>query len=64
MAAHTKKHEPEGFVGKNPGIVSAIFAILVAAGFIGLLIAGSGDHAGHGSPTGQHSSTPAAGGHH
>lgn len=60
MAAHSKKHEPEGFVGKHPGIVAALFAIAVAAGFIALLIAGSGDHGGgHGAPAGQHGSAPA-----
>jgi hypothetical protein len=57
MAAHSKKHEPEGFVGKHPGIIAALFAIAVAAGFIGALMAGA--DGGHGAPAGQHGSAPA-----
>ncbi len=55
--------ESKGFVANNPGWIGTIFAILVAAGFLGALYQSSQSHHGpapHGSPASSAPHAPAA----
>jgi len=48
-----------GFVSNNPGIIAAVTAVVIAVGFVLLLVQSAGDH--HGAPA--HGGAPAAAHH-
>jgi hypothetical protein len=61
-APHPSHKQPEGFVARHPALIGTLFAIAVAAGFLGLLINSAGEHhegGGHGAAPGAHSAAPA-----
>lgn len=58
---HTAKQD-HGFVGNHPGLIAALFAIVVTAGFLFALYSSAQGHHEAGAPA--HGSAPAAAPHH
>ena len=62
MAATHSSQNNDGFISRHPGWVGAIFAILVAVGFLGALYNSATSHHEGGAPAHGGSAAPAA--HH